>query len=325
MKKVIITLLGAFAMIFSVNAQNFQNNGFENWSNNTTPSNWNGLKFMNYELAPGSISRTNDAHGGDYAVKLQPKDVNQTASSFISELAPMLDTMKVPGFITNGNIDILALIQMIPSLSNAGSLDPNALMALGNCLTGGLALPADQTVAGISGYINYTEASAGDMFAIVGLFYAGTDTNRQVVAIAPYLSLSQSVTQGSYQQFNAPIMPIGTENPTEAIFIAVVISSTSTGEPSLLLDDVSIDYTTNSLSNLAKTNDIAIYPNPSTGNFTVNCDNGSALKVCNMLGQEVLAIDNYQSGSSISIDKKGMYFVNVSKGGKQITKKLIVK
>jgi hypothetical protein len=69
-----------------------------------------------------------------------------------------------------------------------------------------------------------------------------------------------------------------------------------------------------------------LYPNPTTGQFTVESANMSKVEVYNLMGQKV----HEAEGQSVSIDaagwNKGIYLVNiVERNGAVVTKKLVVK
>jgi hypothetical protein len=69
-------------------------------------------------------------------------------------------------------------------------------------------------------------------------------------------------------------------------------------------------------------NNLSIYPNPASSEFSIGVD-AESVSILNISGQEVLTIQNYQEGSSIDISElaKGYYIVNAD--GK--AQKLVVK
>ena len=69
-----------------------------------------------------------------------------------------------------------------------------------------------------------------------------------------------------------------------------------------------------------------VYPNPTTGQFTVEGANVAKVEVYNLVGQKV----HEAEGKSVSIDaaewNKGIYLVNIiEENGAVVTKKLVVK
>lgn len=72
---------------------------------------------------------------------------------------------------------------------------------------------------------------------------------------------------------------------------------------------------------------ISLYPNPTTGQFTVEGANVAKVEVYNLVGQKVCEL---QGGKVVNIDatgwNKGLYFVNViEENGAAVIKKLVVK
>ena len=69
-------------------------------------------------------------------------------------------------------------------------------------------------------------------------------------------------------------------------------------------------------------NNLSIYPNPASSEFSIGVD-AESVSILNISGQEVFSVQNYQKGSSIDISElaKGYYIVNAD--GK--AQKLVVK
>ncbi|HKC69373.1 MAG TPA: phospholipase D-like domain-containing protein [Bacteroidia bacterium] len=87
--------------------------------------------------------------------------------------------------------------------------------------------------------------------------------------------------------------------------------------------------TTGINTNNVNENDLQVYPNPFTSNITIHLENAGenvSVKIINQLGQLILKKDTYQT-QDINLDlsdlSNGVYFVQVSWGGKQYTRKLI--
>jgi hypothetical protein len=320
MKKILITLTGAFALMFSANAQEqFNNSGFETGN----LSGWNVLSIMGMDVAPGSVSRSSDSHSGAYALKLTPAGFNPILLSALElsgqlpdSIKTMLQTMQVPAVVTNGNIDALSLIGAL------GGGDEIDITTIGNAVADGLNVSS--TPVRVDGYMSFESNNSADAYAIAVLGYTGTGNNRHVTALGALNSPSMGKS-ATYQSFSIDITALE-PTTTEVILIAVSMSSDTTSTPTLLIDDLTIFYTNGLSEGVTLGSEIGIYPNPNNGTFSVNgCGNGVKVVVTNMLGQELLTIENYRSGTPFSIDKKGMYFVQVENAGKQITKKVIVK
>lgn len=87
---------------------------------------------------------------------------------------------------------------------------------------------------------------------------------------------------------------------------------------------VSIDGDILSVTELS--NEVKLYPNPTTGQFTVEGANMARVEVFNIVGQKVLEAE----GQTVNIDasnwNKGIYLVNIiEQNGTSVTKKLVVK
>jgi len=82
-----------------------------------------------------------------------------------------------------------------------------------------------------------------------------------------------------------------------------------------------------SVEDFQKTNNIQLYPNPTTDVFYINTDSNAQVEVFSILGQKVLQKNIANSNNSVSVDhlKSGVYMVKVTQNGNTITKKLIKK
>ena len=70
----------------------------------------------------------------------------------------------------------------------------------------------------------------------------------------------------------------------------------------------------------------ALYPNPTTGSFTLELVEESNISIFNMLGQSVMHMENISGSQQISFENspRGMYFVRIQSGNNTETKKLII-
>jgi hypothetical protein len=77
-----------------------------------------------------------------------------------------------------------------------------------------------------------------------------------------------------------------------------------------------------------KKDDINIYPNPSSGEFTLDLKelNGGKLIITDVLGKEIMAqeLKNGTKQIELSINTKGLYFVRLESGNKTVVKKIVV-
>ncbi|MDY6436298.1 MAG: thiol protease/hemagglutinin PrtT [Bacteroidales bacterium] len=88
---------------------------------------------------------------------------------------------------------------------------------------------------------------------------------------------------------------------------------------------VKIFYSTDNVDeNLA--NEIGIYPNPTTGVFTVEAENISRVEVYNLIGQKVFSEEMFTSKTNIDMTgfDTGIYMVRIIANGTEITRKVSV-
>ena len=70
----------------------------------------------------------------------------------------------------------------------------------------------------------------------------------------------------------------------------------------------------------------ALYPNPTTGHFTIELAEESNVGIYNMLGQQVMQLNKVSGNQHIQLENapKGMYFVQIQSGNQIEVKKLII-
>ena len=69
-----------------------------------------------------------------------------------------------------------------------------------------------------------------------------------------------------------------------------------------------------------------LYPNPTTGRFTIELDEESNVSVFNTLGQNMMSLNKVSGLQQVSLENapKGMYFVRIQSGNNIETKKLVI-
>ena len=69
-----------------------------------------------------------------------------------------------------------------------------------------------------------------------------------------------------------------------------------------------------------------LYPNPTTGRFTIELDEESNVSVFNTLGQNMMSLNKVSGLQQVSLENahRGMYFVRIQSGNSIETKKLII-
>ncbi len=96
------------------------------------------------------------------------------------------------------------------------------------------------------------------------------------------------------------------------------------------IDDIEIKERTATALNGIKTSSFNIYPNPSSGIFTLNLTSSpekSELKILNILGKVIVTDSNLKSQTTIDLSKmpKGIYFVELILDNQQQTCKIVIK
>ena len=173
----------------------------------------------------------------------------------------------------------------------------------------------------ITGYYKFEQVeNSYDMFGVAGLLYATIEGERRLVGMG-FFSNEMKNSSSGYQSFSMPFEYIYEIPADELIVLALVASEeTATEFSTLYLDDLNVVYTSG-IEEAIFDNKVAVYPNPTSGDFKLNGADGSKVIISDVLGREVLNIEKYD-GQSVTLSQKGVYFLNIE--GKQ-TQKLIVK
>ena len=296
MKRVSLFLIAAMAFCTTY-AQQFTNGNFESWSGNS-PQGWNSLGYMGFNLC--DISKSSDAHSGNAAVKIVPKPLPSIIASMVGvNMEAVIDL-----FTNNGDEDT--------------DFSPEVIM---NLLHDGLRL--NEQPSSISGYYKFNEMdTANDIFLLQALLFAGEGEERQIVGMGTFSEMPDLLKSADYLPFEIELINLTGIPATELIFLALVGTdeeNTAANMASLLLDDLTINYNTG-LEKLDLTSQIAIYPNPCSGDFRLNAPAGSSVRITDALGRSVKNIESYDNGT-ISLENKGIYFVNID--NKQVGKLIV--
>lgn len=316
----LLLVLAVMFMCFTTKAQQFTNPSFETWAANM-PQGWSSLGFMGFNLC--DVSQSTEANTGNYAVKVAPEMLNQTIATMMQ-----IPSFPMPGFITNGIINFELLMEGFLG-SDTTVMDETAYMEmLSNLLTGGLQLEEGNQPSSISGYYKFNcqpeTDTTYDSFQMMALLFGEVEGQRIVVGMGAFFSDELLAKTEGYQQFEMPIYYISEQPANEIIYLTMVFcEETRTANfPELYLDDIMINYAS-SLEDVANTQQISVYPNPSTREFRINCENNSNIQILNPLGQVVKEINNYTPNSVIEVEQSGIYFVKISNVEKAI--KLVIK
>ena len=77
--------------------------------------------------------------------------------------------------------------------------------------------------------------------------------------------------------------------------------------------------------NAAATLNMSVYPNPTSGNITINLEEAANITVYNVLGQIVKTANHAGGITNINLDNAGVYFVVAEAATQTATQKVIVR
>lgn len=137
-------------------------------------------------------------------------------------------------------------------------------------------------------------------------------------------------SNGDWKLQSIALKQYGFENSTNLI---VRFEVTSNAGNAVYIDDINVDrnvLSTGDVSMISRR--LTLIPNPSTGNFVVDLNSiyePINIEVIDILGQKMQTLKieaqaNGQIRQEISIDRSGMYFIKVSSGNVDYTKKIII-
>ena len=302
MKKAVL-FIGALIMAFSINAQQLTNNGFESWTGNI-PQGWSTLGFMGFNLC--DVNKTTDAHSGEFAITVAPAML----PSSLAAMMGMTESFAIPGVLTNGMIDINVLMELMGDTAAFENMLSEEILT--NILTGGMRL--NEQPSEITGYYKFEQVeNSYDMFGVAGLLYATIEGERRLVGMG-FFSNEMKNSSSGYQSFSMPFEYIYEIPADELIVLALVASEeTATEFSTLYLDDLNVVYNSG-IEEAIFDNKVAVYPNPTSGDFKLSGADGCKVIISDVLGREVLNIERYD-GQSVTLSQKGVYFLNIK--GKQ--------
>lgn len=312
MKKQIFIFVLAF-LPFVLNAQQFNNAGFESWSSGQVQS-WNSLGYRGFNLC--DISQSTDANSGEYAVKIAPKMLPSSIAGLIG-----MSSFPVPGFLTNATVDMTGFIELLAGQGDISNIQMDQII---NLLRNGLSI-SDRPLS-IQGAYKYVkpQSEAEEICLLQALLVSNQNGERTFVGLGTASDIVSSETaDGEFAQFNMPITYLSETPADELIFIVCLLADNSQTSDFayLVLDDIQIQYASG-MEEPSLDKDITLYPNPTDNEFRIKCEDGSDIVVYNCLGQVEKEINNYISLTPLSIEKPGIYFVKINNA---VVKKLVIK
>lgn len=297
------------------------NPGFETWTNDAivptamNPNSGNGtsgwwdFNYFNssfFGSSPISVTRVSDTvHSGNYAARIQTRAYTETSWNYYNSWGtpfighPYNDTL---GILFNGNVDVntqkyypgTPFTQKITQFKFFYQYKPT-----GNDTAECRVLLVNQRIPIAGGVFktNVPTGISGWQQAIINLTYVNTLTPDTIWVLMSSSSLDKNPKAGSI----------------------------------LWVDDVSVTLPTGVNKLFGLENEIDIFPNPSTGVFSIHTqtvnNEEQHLEVYNVLGSKVYSTSaSRQINYSVDLShySKGVYYVKIFRGEKSTTRKIVV-
>ena len=336
MKKIVL-LFVSLITIGNIFAQNtIPNGGFETWGGNSLftqeqPNDWTAASDGTVTLY-GSYgipvhfyfgTKSNDAHSGNYALKLVSQNVGITGSSV---------SYQFPGIAQLGNADgfsiplstVTNLAGLISNLGN-GQLDSipltmedlQSLSSLSELMAPGIAFTT--TPAHLNLWVKYLP-QGNDQLRVI----AYTRSGRMPVGYGTYTS---EASMPEYTQIR-----VSFSNALEACDSLSIIILTGGLNPDpateLYVDDVTVDFTPDQVDdNIA--DQFSIYPTPVEGTLFVHAgdDQPYHCSLYDLTGKVVMENTQAVGHSTLNVHNlvPGVYMLRITNGNGSTTKKVVIR
>lgn len=322
MKKNLL-ILSFFIMLMNLQIANAQliNPGFETWTNDilaptamnpnsgNATTGWQDYNFLNSSFAgssPISVTRCSDTvHSGSYSARIQTKVYTPTSWNIYKNWGiPFIghvysDTL---GILFNGNSDATTV-------------------------TYAPGIPMTQKITEFKFYYQYNPFGNDTAECRVSLV-----KNRVMIAGGRFKTNVATGASG-WQQATCTFTYISALTPDTLWVLYSASSLDKTPKPGSILwiDDASVTLPTGINETIADDNSFTIFPNPSSGIFSVQQTNPTreeqVLEVYNLLGEKTATFSNHNH-SKFDIDvshlSKGIYFVKLYTGKKVLSQKIMI-
>jgi hypothetical protein len=296
------------------------NPGFETWSNDAivptamNPNSGNGssgwwdFNYFNSPFlgsSPVSVTRVSDTvHSGSYAARVQTRAYTPTSwNTYSSWGNPFIghaynDTL---GILFNGNVDV-----------NTQKYYPGT--------------PFTQKITQFKFYYQYKPTGNDTAECRVLL------VNQRFPVAGGVFKTNVATGASGWQQATINLTYVNTLTP-DTIWVLMSSSSLDKNPKAgsiLWVDDVSVTLPTSVSEMNGTENEVDIFPNPSSGIFTVRStvsNENQHLEVYNVLGSKVYSTPATKLGNytvDLSHYAKGVYYVKLFRGEKSTTRKIVV-
>lgn len=295
MKKITTLLFGFLALNLAFAQTTVPNGEFEDWTDEYHILNWDGLNYDGGIINFHTFMRTDDAHSGNYAAKVET--INQ---SLIGD---------IPGIAFTGNVEF----------------DP---VTLEYDFTVGV--PVEGRPSSLKGFFKYNPAGGDTMAIVIGMF-RWDEEQMNLDSIGGGLFYTGS-TVNSYTEFEAPIQYFDPVQEADTMYIMMFSSLDSYHLGSVLkVDDLTLNYGPVGILDGVDDANISIYPNPASNYLCVEMPTNSMqaeLLLTDVTGRTILE-QTFENQLTISLPEymiDGIYFASIRQNGINIkTEKIFIR
>ena len=293
MKKTLLLSFAFIANFTMLKAQTIPNAGFENWTNMGAYSNPNGWDQLNSLTNLASIFTCEQGTPGNVGTYYL-KLTSKTAGTF----------GVVPGVAVSGLIDVAT---QQPKSGFAFNAQPQALTGKWQHMIFGSS----------QGYID------------VQLTKWNSTSNSRTIVANGHVDLTGMAM--SWANFSIPLAYLETFAPDSCIISMRASGNAPTNNDYLWIDELAFTGSVTGIKNQNMSTKLAVFPNPSTGNLTLDLSSISDKQVIatifDLQGNKIKQIQGLQVSSNATIDiselAQGNYLLNIISKTEIITSKFI--
>ena len=322
MKKTYILIL-FLASFLGLSAQNtLLNSDFELWSYGK-PVGWTvGLhgtitSIVNLPVEVNFGTQSNDAHSGNFSVKLQSGDFTIPYTTYNFNLPGILQAGESEGFNIplESIMTIINILQDSTNLSDLDTSDMAAFTTLSQLLSNGV--PCTITPTAVTAWVKY-QPQEGDQLVMIAL------TKKDQMPVSYTYGTFQPEDMTGFHEISLALDKPGSE--CDSIMIIMLSSMQLNSSSVLYVDDIALDYSPVSVPN-HETFPGKVFPNPATDRLHIQLDTDKAYEwALTDLSGKVL-----QAGKATDetvLDTKtfapGMYLLQIVTDNKISTCKVLV-
>ena len=305
--------------VIFVNAQTLPNNGFETWTNATTPANWatsySGTVSGIIPLSFAFGTKTVDAHSGSYALKVSPSLVS-------------LGNVTLPAFVQLGSVGTFNLdATTLAALANLDfeNIDINQLTALQTLISKGI--PMSDSPSELKFWYKFLPDSADQATVNVITTKWNSTLNMPEVVASGSTTIANLTTQ--YTQMNVAMTLEGVSSVCDTIRVIFSVGGLNSSAASeFFIDDITLKFNSWGIEN-QKMSNLKLYPNPTHDFVTISLNDYSAsydVEVYDHCGKLITNVKNLTDSYLFSTEtlSAGIYLIKTIQNGTTSTSKLVV-